>query len=61
MLLPMCPLDVVKKVFKECKNAVTCMNQKGGGDLLKQMICDSKMELRKLNRKINQLKKKIDL
>jgi len=57
----MCSLDVVKKAFRECKKAVTCMDQNGGGDLLKKMISDNQAELRKMNRKINQLNKKLDI
>ena len=57
----MCPLETVEKAFNECKKAVQCMNQKGGGDLLKKMIGDNKAELRKLNRKISQLDKKLNV
>lgn len=56
----MCSLKIVEKAFNECKKAVQCMNQKGGSDLLKKMISDNKVKLKKLNRKINQLDKKLN-
>lgn len=54
-----CSLNIIKKAFKECIKAVSCMDQTGGGNIISNIINNDTNKLEKLNNKIKKLDKKL--